>query len=412
MTTEVPSILNWLDDERLACPRANLLAVFDDRSHTLQSTPDELILMKSRGMVDWYETSFAADPPRRVLEIGIFKGGSVVLFSELWRPERLVAVDIAVEPVPALAEYIRRCDLAESVRPVFGIDQADAAAMRSVISSELGAAPLDLVVDDGCHFYEETRAAFETVFPFLRHGGIYVIEDWGWAHWPGAWQDNGGPWPGQAGAHPPRARTGHAVRFARGSRRSGRDNPRSDRRAEGRGGDRGRRLRAIGRLSYRRTRLSGGRVRLPITSGRAGAESARARADDSQRGARAPAFPSHCDRARWSDSRSAQQSVVAPHGAAQTAEARPAGLMQWLVQASLPGCGSQCRARGADLSLPVVPRPWLQRPCSAEGVRAGGGSYRKKRGERRATCGPALSGESMRCSDGEKLRHQGAIRRP
>ena len=52
--TEAPSILSWLDDERLACPRADLLAVFNERANTLQSTPDQLILMKSRGMVDWY----------------------------------------------------------------------------------------------------------------------------------------------------------------------------------------------------------------------------------------------------------------------------------------------------------------------------------------------------------------------
>ena len=83
---EVPRTLNWFDDERLACPRANLLAVFDDRSQTLESTPDEFILVKSRGMIDWYEASFAGDPPKRVLEIGIFKGGSVVLFSETLAP--------------------------------------------------------------------------------------------------------------------------------------------------------------------------------------------------------------------------------------------------------------------------------------------------------------------------------------
>ena len=149
MMAEVPSILNWLDDERLACPRANFLAVSDHRAHTRESTPDEFILMKPRDLIEWYEATFAADPPKEVLEIGIFKGGSVVLFSELWRPEHLVAVDIAVEPLRALDEYVRRYELAESVKPIFGIDQADATTMRSLISSGFGGAPLDLVVDDG-----------------------------------------------------------------------------------------------------------------------------------------------------------------------------------------------------------------------------------------------------------------------
>jgi len=194
--TATASALHWLDDETLACPGANILAVFDDRSQELESTPDRFILMKSRGMVDWYETTFAgADRPDRVFEIGIFKGGSVVLFSELWRPERLVAIDIASEPIGAVDEYIARCGLRESVKAIYGIDQADANTMRSIISSEFGGAALDLVVDDGCHFYAETKAAFETVLPFVRPGGVYVIEDWGWAHWPGPWQENGGPWP-------------------------------------------------------------------------------------------------------------------------------------------------------------------------------------------------------------------------
>jgi hypothetical protein len=27
------------------------------------------------------------------------------------------------------------------------------------------------------------------IFPYLRRGGLYIVEDWGWAHWPeDAWQ--------------------------------------------------------------------------------------------------------------------------------------------------------------------------------------------------------------------------------
>ena len=45
------------------------------------------------------------------------------------------------------------------------------------------AAPLDLVVDDASHLYGPTKASFEILFPLLRPGGLYLIEDWAWDHW-------------------------------------------------------------------------------------------------------------------------------------------------------------------------------------------------------------------------------------
>ena len=45
--------------------------------------------------------------------------------------------------------------------------------------------PLDLVIDDASHFYGPTLASFETLFPLLTPGGLYIIEDWAWGHWPG-----------------------------------------------------------------------------------------------------------------------------------------------------------------------------------------------------------------------------------
>jgi hypothetical protein len=51
-------------------------------------------------------------------------------------------------------------------------------------------------VDDASHAYAETKASFNAAFPRLRPGGLFVIEDWGWAHWPGdMWQKDGGLWP-------------------------------------------------------------------------------------------------------------------------------------------------------------------------------------------------------------------------
>jgi hypothetical protein len=61
------------------------------------------------------------------------------------------------------------------------VSQADRKRVVEIIENEFPNG-LDLVIDDASHAYAETKATFETVFPCLRTGGIYIIEDWNWAH--------------------------------------------------------------------------------------------------------------------------------------------------------------------------------------------------------------------------------------
>ena len=42
---------------------------------------------------------------------------------------------------------------------------------------------LDLVIDDASHLLPETTASFNVLFPRLRAGGLFVIEDWSWQHY-------------------------------------------------------------------------------------------------------------------------------------------------------------------------------------------------------------------------------------
>jgi hypothetical protein len=68
------------------------------------------------------------------------------------------------------------------VRPHYGVDQADRARLREIVRREIGDRPIDLVVDDASHLYLPTLATFEVLFPLLRPGGRFVIEDWRWQH--------------------------------------------------------------------------------------------------------------------------------------------------------------------------------------------------------------------------------------
>jgi len=157
------------------------------------STPDRFILGKSRGMVESMARMLGDRRVARIVDVGVYKGGSIVLFYEAWQPQRLVGIDFNPEPPPALSEYCRDPSRKDAIGIYLGVDQSDRAKLDEICSAEFDG-PLDLVVDDASHFYRETRETFRSLFPRLRDGGLYVIEDWGWAHWPGDhWQaDRGG----------------------------------------------------------------------------------------------------------------------------------------------------------------------------------------------------------------------------
>ncbi len=184
--------IEWLDDDHLRIGDTRFNLFFAQRPQN--TPPDVFPLEKSRAIVEFYLERFGALPVGAMFEIGIRFGGSIALFHRLLKPKKLVAIDIVKDAPPALENYIRTNGAEASLRPHFGIDQGDVAAVRRVLAEEVGDGSLDLVIDDGCHWLAESRAAFNTLFPRVRAGGAYVLEDWGWAHWPGIWQDHGGLW--------------------------------------------------------------------------------------------------------------------------------------------------------------------------------------------------------------------------
>lgn len=147
---------------------------------------DGLILWKSRGLVEQYRAFWAERPgfsPRQVFELGVWKGGSVVFWAEALQPDRLVAVDKREGgDSPAFEAYLAARTPRLQVH--WAVDQSDQGRLRTVLDGAFDGL-LDLVIDDASHLYGPTRASFETLFPRIRPGGLYVIEDWAWAHWRG-----------------------------------------------------------------------------------------------------------------------------------------------------------------------------------------------------------------------------------
>ena len=158
----------------------------------------DFLLGKPRHMVER-----AVDIARRrridkMFEMGILHGGSVALYDLVFRPSRIVAIDHSPNPVPALAAYIESRGKADAIHAHYGIDQSNREAMETLLVNEFPRHDIDLVIDDASHLYQQTRAAFNICFPYLAPGGLYVIEDWAWAHWTGDfWQGADSPFAGQ-----------------------------------------------------------------------------------------------------------------------------------------------------------------------------------------------------------------------
>ncbi len=146
-----------------------------DLNHTADSYP----VIKPRRLLDAYIETLAEGPNERVVELGIRFGGSSVFFNTLLRPRSMVCIDIS-KPAPPLEQY-RATPAGARLKAHYRTSQDDEAALGAILQAEMDG-PLDLVIDDASHFYEETKASFEILFPRLRPGGLYAIEDWSWAH--------------------------------------------------------------------------------------------------------------------------------------------------------------------------------------------------------------------------------------
>ncbi len=136
------------------------------------------------GTVHWYtphyEHHFArfADERVRVLEIGIggyhdprSGGGSLRMWQQFFRRGTVFGLDVYEKTVDVPRVHTLRGDQGN-------------AEYLSDMAEEHG--PFDIIVDDGSHLNEHVLTSFNALFPHLKDGGVYAIEDMETSYWP-AW---------------------------------------------------------------------------------------------------------------------------------------------------------------------------------------------------------------------------------
>lgn len=162
-----------------------------------QSEEFDFILMKTDYLVRSYQQMLAPVKPRCIVELGIQRGGSVAFFNELFKPQLHIAFELDKPRIAALDTMATRVEPQNrNMELHYGVDQADSGQIGRLVDAALakhGLEAVDVVIDDASHLYPQSKASFECLFPRLRAGGQYVLEDWGWAHWAG-YQAPDAPW--------------------------------------------------------------------------------------------------------------------------------------------------------------------------------------------------------------------------
>jgi 3-dehydroquinate dehydratase len=171
--------LVWETDHRLRVGDACF--ELSTSSYTARTTDEVIVLLKTRGMVEWYRKLLEGSNTRNILEFGTWEGGSPLFFGTATSVAKFVGIDLRGESA-AIDRQIAKNGVSNRVRIFHRTSQSDRAAVSKIIDQQFSE-PLDVVIDDASHQYVHTKAAFEIAFPRLRVGGLYIIEDWNWAHY-------------------------------------------------------------------------------------------------------------------------------------------------------------------------------------------------------------------------------------
>ncbi|MEM9552852.1 MAG: class I SAM-dependent methyltransferase [Acidobacteriota bacterium] len=118
------------------------------------------------GYVEFYDKLFSPlrSEARKVFEIGVLRGESMRLWEAYFPRAEIYGIDIkdtsehdSDRISTAIADQASRSDLHQLIEQIGG--------------------DFDIIIDDGGHTMEQQQISFGALFPHLKAGGLYVIED-------------------------------------------------------------------------------------------------------------------------------------------------------------------------------------------------------------------------------------------
>lgn len=118
----------------------------------------------------------SATPEKKVvmLEIGVFHGGSLQMWVDYFGAGKCEIYGVDIDS---------KCLVMNGTQPEIKViigDQADPVFLEK-LKTQIPAP--DLILDDGGHMMKQQITSFESLFSFLKPGGIYMCEDTHTSYW-------------------------------------------------------------------------------------------------------------------------------------------------------------------------------------------------------------------------------------
>jgi SAM-dependent methyltransferase len=128
---------------------------------------------------DLYDRYFGdlAESPVTLLELGVLSGESLKTFATYFRNGHIIGLDIEN----------REVDYSDHPNITFVLGDQKKQAHLAEICAAKAPLGLDIVIDDASHLGAWSLTSYRALFPRLKSGGLYIVEDWGtgyWQNWP------------------------------------------------------------------------------------------------------------------------------------------------------------------------------------------------------------------------------------
>ena len=141
----------------------------------------------SHGFCEIYDNKFSniKDSAENILEIGVFFGASILMWKDYFKNSKIHGVDtfkglqgnghVFKDADKFYIEWESNENLKNRIS-LYKYDQSKESDLKKFIS-DVKKIEFDIIIDDASHLMRDQQITFKHLFPLLKSGGIYVIED-------------------------------------------------------------------------------------------------------------------------------------------------------------------------------------------------------------------------------------------